>query len=129
MLGALLTPLNQIAREVGCGLRKRAAATFATVMLAIVAIGFLTTAGFVTMSGAIGVPLAALAFSLLFAFAAVAAYLGGRSAASHRAARVEVARRTAALRIAQGAGAKAGQTRSLVPFLAFAAAFVLTRRS
>jgi Na+-driven multidrug efflux pump len=129
MLGALLTPLNRIAREVGCGLRERAAATFATITLAIVAIGFLTTAGFVILSGTIGVPLAALAFSLLFAFAAAVACLVGRAAAARRDARIEAARRSAAHRIAQSAGAKAGQNRSLLPLFTFVAAFLLARRS
>lgn len=128
MAGVLLGPLNHITREVGRGLRERAAATIATATLAIVAIGFLTTAGFIALAGATGAPLAALAFSLLFALAAAAAYQRGRAAAAQRAARVEAASRSAMVGIKQCAGAVAGRTRALLPFAAFVAAYLLARR-
>lgn len=116
-------------RETAGGLRTQVTAAVVTAVLGVVAIGFLTTAGVVLLAGAIGVPLAAVAFSALFGLSALAAHLVGRAAAARRAARLDAAHRTASIEIARGVAAAAGRTRSLLPLAAFLAAFVLTRRS
>jgi hypothetical protein len=128
MMSALLAPLNDIAREAGRGLRERAVAAIVTAVLALVAVGFLTMAGFVTLARAIGVPHAALVFALLFAIAAAAAFLVGRAAAARRAARAEAVVRGAIAELSKDASAVAGKSRALLPLAAFVTACILARR-
>ncbi|SEO14596.1 hypothetical protein SAMN04490248_1028 [Salinihabitans flavidus] len=124
----LWDPLRDLARAVVNGAGIRAATAIATALLAIVAIGFLVSAGLVALMGWIGFPAAALVFAVLFALLALAVYLLGRAASARTAARVRAARSRTESDIAL-ATALARSARPLLPLAAFLAAFVLARRS
>ena len=123
----LWDPFRDLVRAVFSDAGTRIAAAIATALLAVVATGFLVSAGFATLMRVIGFPWTALAFASLFALLALAAHLFGRVLAARRAARVMAARTRAETDIAL-ATALARSARPLLPLAAFLAAFVLARR-
>ncbi|MDZ4136825.1 MAG: hypothetical protein U1D06_14730 [Paracoccaceae bacterium] len=123
----LITPLRDIACAAVGGVRAQAITGIATAILAVVAVGFLTAAGFVALAREIGMVAAAVVFSAIFALAAVAAHLVGRAIAARQSACLAAARRRAEGDIAL-AGALVGPVRPFLPLVAFLAAFALARR-
>jgi len=105
----------------------RVATAAATALLALVATGFLVSAGLELLMRLIGFPAAAVAFAALFALLALGVHLYGRMLAARQSAQVMAARTRAETDIAL-ATALARSTRPLLPLAAFLAAFVLARR-
>ena len=123
----LWDPLSELVRAGFSDSRTRAAAATATAVPAVVAAGFLVSAGLVALMRVIGFPAAALVFAALFAVLAVIAHLFGRAAAARRAAQLRAARIRAETDIALATGL-ARSARPLLPLAAFVAAFALARR-
>lgn len=103
-----------------------AAATFG---LALVAAGFLVSAGVVVLSGMIGFPGAAIVFAVLFALLAVLVHLRGRVLAARRAQRLETASSRFQAETVRATALAAPSTGPVLPLIALVAAFVLARKA
>lgn len=128
MMLPLLAPLRDLIAGHAGKAAEQAATTTATFLLAVVAAGFLTAAGAVSLAAVIGFPLAALVFSALFTALAAGVHFYARHRARRRAAQIASAEGRA---IADAAMASA-VVKLAVPLLSLAggiAAIVMARRS
>jgi hypothetical protein len=128
MMLPLLAPLRDLIAGHAGKAAEQAATTTATFLLAVVAAGFLTAAGAVSLAAVIGFPLAALVFSALFTALGAGVHFYARHRARRRAAQIASAEGRA---IADAAMASA-VVKLAVPLLSLAggiAAIVMARRS
>lgn len=127
MAVALLGPLREILQAGSSDLAGRAKAGAAKVTLAVLAAGFLLSAGVSALAHEIGYPFAALVFGGLCAFFALVVHLTDRMLAARRAQRIAHATNRAKADLIV-ATTMIRSTLPLLPILAFVAAFTFGRR-
>lgn len=124
---ALLGPLADLARSSLRDAGNRATAGLAKIVLLVLAVGLLLSAGLVGLSQLVGYPVAALVCAVVLALLALAVHLLGRARSVRQTQQIALARERAAADIAL-AGTLARAAVPLVPLAALAVAFALARR-
>lgn len=127
MVLPLWGPLCDLSRAALSGAGLRAISTCITILLSLIAAGFLVAAGFAGLMRAVGFPVTAFIFAILFAALALISHLIGREVSARQTARVLAATSRVKTDVALAA-VLARSARPLLPIAAFLAAFTLARR-